>query len=574
MEFVTGKRQVVMNFSEKFCKTEVEVLNSDCFKEVWTRYVEGLYKSENQAFLPVLNIFPRNSVVEYTTNLFKLLFAFDFEEIKEMDKLYSKALAKKEVLYDLVQHFYDYWRRLERYAVVLTRSVKDGVESTSFINAQSEFNNIILSTYRTVSEKLFGAKFSVYRQLPAGVNAALLLSKNEWMSNDSEYAFLKKCDAIEQIVIRPPFISYSAKNKRTGTYPEAKKNPMDRIRDRFVANDYYCYAARVGSALAYIYFHRDYMAHGITIGNLFEFVPLAACKNKKPDLLYVFGGEYDGESEFYYDKKNDIYVGLAPHDDSIDYFGYMKKMLLTLYNTKMIDNGYLPIHGACVHITLKDGRQKNIVIMGDSGAGKSESLEALSEMAGDDISSQLTIFDDMGTFKIENNKVVAYGTEIGAFVRTDDMTAGYAYREMDRAIFMNPDKQNSRLVIPVATYPQIMKGYDVDMYLYANNYDPECKDAVEFYSNAEEAKPIFIRGARRAKGTTQETGMTESFFANPFGPVQREEQTRKIIDNVFNTLIANGTKVGVLHTRLAVPGMEHDGPMLAAKRLFELLEEK
>ena len=574
MEFVTGKRQVVMNFSEKFCKTEVEVLNSDCFKEVWTRYVEGLYKSENQAFLPVLNIFPRNSVVEYTTNLFKLLFAFDIDEIKEMDKLYSKALAKKEVLYDLVQHFYDYWRRLERYAVVLTRSVKDGVESTSFINAQSEFNNIILSTYRTVSEKLFGAKFSVYRQLPAGVNAALLLSKNEWMSNDSEYAFLKKCDAIEQIVIRPPFISYSAKNKRTGTYPEAKKNPMDRIRDRFVANDYYCYAARVGSALAYIYFHRDYMAHGITIGNLFEFVPLAACKNKKPDLLYVFGGEYDGESEFYYDKKNDIYVGLAPHDDSIDYFGYMKKMLLTLYNTKMIDNGYLPIHGACVHITLKDGRQKNIVIMGDSGAGKSESLEALSEMAGDDISSQLTIFDDMGTFKIENNKVVAYGTEIGAFVRTDDMTAGYAYREMDRAIFMNPDKQNSRLVIPVATYPQIMKGYDVDMYLYANNYDPDCKDAVEFYSNAEEAKPIFIRGARRAKGTTQETGMTESFFANPFGPVQREEQTRKIIDNVFNTLIANGTKVGVLHTRLAVPGMEHDGPAIAAKRLFELLEEK
>ena len=574
MEYVTGKRQVVMNFSEKFCKTEVEVLNSKCFNEVWTKYIDNLYKTENQAFLPVLNIFPRAGVVEYTTNLFKLLFAFDIEEIKEMDKLYAKALAKKEVLYDLVQHFYDYWRRLERYAVVLTRSVKDGVESTSFINAQSEFNNTILSTYRGVSEKLFGAKFPVYRQLPAGVNAALLLSKNEWMDKDSEYAFLRKCDAIEQIVIRPPFISYSAKNKRTGTYPEVKKNPMDRIRDNFVANDYYCYAAKVGSALAYIYFHRDYMAHGITIGNLFEFVPLASCKNKKPDLLYVFGGEYDGESEFFYDKENDIYVGLAPHNDSIDYFGYMKKMLLTLYNTKMIDNGFLPIHGACVHITLKDGRKKNVVIMGDSGAGKSESLEALSEMAGDDISSQLTIFDDMGTFKVENGKVVAYGTEIGAFVRTDDMTAGYAYREMDRAIFMNPDKQNSRLVIPVATYPQIMKGYDVDMYLYANNYDPDCKDAVEFYSNAEEAKPIFIRGARRAKGTTQETGMTESFFANPFGPVQREEQTRKIIDNVFNTLIANGTKVGVLHTRLAVPGMEHDGPALAAKRLFELLEEK
>ncbi|MBO5542515.1 MAG: hypothetical protein J5936_03660 [Acholeplasmatales bacterium] len=68
MEYVTGKRQVVMNFSETFCKTEVEVLNSKCFNEVWTKYIDNLYKTENQAFLPVLNIFPRAGVVEYTTN--------------------------------------------------------------------------------------------------------------------------------------------------------------------------------------------------------------------------------------------------------------------------------------------------------------------------------------------------------------------------------------------------------------------------------------------------------------------------------------------------------------------------
>ena len=573
MEFVTGKRQVVLNFSQKFCKSEIEVLNSDCFKEVWTKYVEHLYKTENQALLPVLNLFARDSVIEETINLFKLLLGFSIAEITDINVQFAKVLKKKEILYDLVQNFYDYWRRLERYAVVFTRATMDGVESNSFVEAQTKFNDVVLSTYRSISEKLFGSAFPIYRQLPAGVNAALLLSKNRWMEKNSYYSFLSECDAIEQIVIRPPFISYSEKNKRTGTYPEAKKNPMERIKESFVANDFYCYAAKVGGALAYVYFHRDYLAHGITIGNLFEFVPLSACKGKKPDLLYVFGGSYDGESEFFYDKANDIYVGLAPHDSSIDYFGYMKKMLLTLYNTKMIDNGFLPIHGACVHITMKDGRTKNVVIMGDSGAGKSESLEALSEMAGDNISSQLTVFDDMGTFKIENGEVIAYGTEIGAFVRLDDMTAGYAYREMDRAIFMNPDKTNSRLVIPVATYPQIMKGYKVDMYLYANNYDEKCDDEVEFYKNAEEAKPIFIRGARRAKGTTQEMGMTESFFANPFGPVQREAQTRVIIDNVFDALFKNGVKVGNLHTRLAVPGMEHDGPASAAKRLFELLGE-
>ncbi|MBQ9899655.1 MAG: hypothetical protein IJM36_00835 [Acholeplasmatales bacterium] len=575
MEYIYNEKQVVINFSENFCKNEVEVLNSDCFSEVFTKYIDNLYKTENQAFLPLLDLMPRKKVAKILIRLFKLLFCLSFKDLEATSNEIEKSvLEKRYKLYDLVQDFYNYWRRIERYSVVLSRATKDGVESSSFIQAQSEFNNIVLSTYRTISEKLYGEKFPIYRQLPAGVNASLLLSKNEWMPKESKYAFLAKCEAIEQIVIRPPFISYSAKNKRTGTYPEVFTNPIEKVKDKFEPKSYYCYAAKVGSALAYIYFHRDYMAHGITIGNLFEFVPLNACKNKKPDLLYIFGADYEGESEFYYDKEDDIYVGIAPHNSSIDYFGYMKKMLLTLYNTKMIDQGNLPIHGACVKITMKDGTKKNIVIMGDSGAGKSESLEALSEMAGDNISAQLTIFDDMGTFKIENDEVIAYGTEIGAFVRLDDMTSGYAYREMDRAIFMNPDKVNSRLVIPCATYGQIMAGSKVDMYLYANNYDEECESEVEFYNNADEAKKIFIRGARRAKGTTQEVGMTESFFANPFGPVQREEQTRVIIDKVFKKLFENNIPVGVLHTRLAVPGMEHDGPALAAKKLFELIESK
>ena len=246
-------------------------------------------------------------------------------------------------------------------------------------------------------------------------------------------------------------------------------------------------------------------------------------------------------------------------------------MLLTLYNVKMIEQGNLPLHGACVHITMKNGTTKNVVIIGDSGAGKSESLEALSAYAGDNISSQLTVFDDMGTFKMVNGKIQAFGTEIGAFVRLDDMASGYAYNEMDRAIFMNPDKINSRLVIPVATYPQIMKGYEVDMVLYANNYDEVCESEVSFFDNIEDAKATFIRGARKAKGTTQEVGLVESFFANPFGPVQREAQTRVIIDKYFSELYKCGIPVGQLHTKLAVTGMEHEGPAAAAKKLFELL---
>ena len=263
MEYVTGKRQVIMNFSEKFCKTEAEVLSSACFQEVWGKYVDHLYKTENQAFLPVLNIFTKRDVKEKTIRLFKFLLEFDVEEVQSFDPFYNQSLSRKDVWYDLVQNFYDYWRKLERYAVVFTRATMDGIETASFIEAQTEFNDVVLKTYRTICEKLYGHRFPIYRQLPAGTNAAILISKNHWMAKDSEYAFLRDCEAIEEIIIRPPFISYSDKNKRTGTYPEAKENPINWIKDNFKAQEYYCYAAKVGSALAYVYFHRDYLAHGI-----------------------------------------------------------------------------------------------------------------------------------------------------------------------------------------------------------------------------------------------------------------------------------------------------------------------
>ena len=47
----------------------------------------------------------------------------------------------------------------------------------------------------------------------------------------------------------------------------------------------------------------------------------------------------------------------------------------------------------------------------------------------------------------------------------------------------------------------------------------------------------------------------------------------KIIDQYFGELFKSGVPIGQLHTKLAVIGMEHDGPAAAAKKLFELLEK-
>lgn len=197
--------------------------------------------------------------------------------------------------------------------------------------------------------------------------------------------------------------------------------------------------------------------------------------------------------------------------------------------------------------------------MGDSGAGKSESLEAFRSLSEDYISDMTIIFDDMGTFKIEDGLINGYGTEIGAFVRLDDLDQGYAFKEMDRSIFMNPDKVNARLVVPVASYKEISKGHPIDFFFYANNYDGvnEGEKYLDYFKTPEEAIKVFKAGARMAKGTTTEKGLVESFFANPFGPAQKQDETNILIEKYFNTMFENGqVKVGQIRTCLGVKGQE------------------
>src|SRR5699024_470983 len=197
-----------------------------------------------------------------------------------------------------------------------------------------------------------------------------------------------------------------------------------------------------------------------------------------------------------------------------------------------IRRGFIPIHGAGVNIVLQNGKSANIVILGDSGAGKSESIEAFRSLAKDYIKEMTVIFDDMGSFRIENGEVMAYGTEIGAFVRLDDLEAGYAFKQIDRSIFMNADKVNARLIMPVSTYDQIMKGYKVDFFLYADNYSVvlDGEKSFNLLESKDDALRVFKRGGRYAKGTTTETGLVQTYFANPFGPVQKQKECDILLD--------------------------------------------
>lgn len=578
-EFSLSSGKAMINFTAKYCDNADALLNSYGFRKVLGAYLEktkkkgsNLYKylEESLGDSTLQNeVVSRDEIIsDNLVEAFKLLMVLNGDELCSINSKYKALLSNRDIFILVIEDLYNFWRKLERYTIVQNSKREEGLQNVSFIDANNEFSKLVLSVYRKVEENISGTKPQIYRQLPAGGNAGLILNNINWPSPE-EYGCLNNIPFIDSIVLDPPFITYPKKNTRDGLFKETFENPL---KDCSINVDHwFCYPAKVGSLLAFIYFHRDFMAHGVTLCNLFEIAKEQEYKNRKPDMIYVFGAHDESQEPktiFYDDKKNNLMLGYVSYDESIDYFGYMKKMTLTLHNLIMIKNGFLPIHGAMVNIKTKSNKAANIVIMGDSGAGKSESLEALRELAEDYISDMTIVFDDMGVIKLdEDGKFLAYGTEIGAFVRLDDLDSGYAFRQIDRSIFMNPDKVNARLVIPVATYNEIIEGYPVDLFLYANNYEEG--EALEYFDNPEEAMEVFKSGIRMAKGTTTESGLVKTYFANPFGPVQKKDEMDKLLPLYFEAFFKKGIKVGQIRTKLGIKGMQKEGPQSAAFRLLD-----
>ena len=526
----TDRGVALLNLSQAYYKDTYSLVNSDELLEIIKLYLD----SKNPEYDD--DAFDNTTPEQYVQVLKKIL----IDDDSAFDKYDPKDILAS------VEDLYSFYRSLLRVTVINYNNSK--IAGNEFKMIDGQLNDLVREAYRVVEEKLQGFPNQTYRQVNAGSNASMLVQTHDWPIPEG-YDQLRDIDFIDTVMLRPPMMMHTKSNKREGVFSAVSENPIKRFTGQ--KGQWYCYPAKIGESLAYIYFNVDYLVNGIALSNLFQLARPDEVRGQKPDLILLFGlKETEGMvSHYYHDTKNDIWVGEVPYTDKTTYFGYMKKMCLTLHNLHQIYNGSLPIHGSMLRVRFTNGKEKNVVFFGDSGAGKSESIEAMQEIADDKIVDMETIFDDMGSFTIgDDGKIYAQGTETGAFVRLDDLSSAVAFNNMDRGVYLNPELSNARVIIPADTYENVIQHHPIDMWVYANNYDD--KVGIHRFENEDEAKKVFVAGKRKALGTTDEVGMSTTFFANPFGPVQEEEKTKPIIDKVFNKLFANNVYVGEIYTHL------------------------
>ncbi len=554
---------VLINFSTTYYQTIEEVISSDNFYFVLQCYIEHLRNNDLKLYRWFINDKTDDKAIKQMIHLLKLLCIIDVSEID------SDYLLERRFMIAFVENFYNFWRKLQRCTMISTKA-KQGLQLANFIDADNKFNQLMLSLYRRIEENVQGRKNNVYRQLNAGSNASMVVRDYRW-SVPKGYEALKGLPFIDSVMLRTPLLLHPASNKRSGTFQEIDTNAVNTFNPD--KDEWFCYPAKIGSLLTFIYFHCDYIFSGLAMANLFELALDKECYNKKPDGILLFGNKDDKEEcTFHHDIENEIWVGNVSYKSEIEYFGYLKKMALTLHNLAMIQKGWLPLHGSMINITLASGETKGIIFIGDSGAGKSETIEAIQNLGFKDIISTQVIFDDMGSLHIKDGQVYAQGTEIGAFVRLDDLEKGSAYREMDRSVFFNPETSNARVVIPVVSYEDVVSDHVVDMFMYANNYTE--KIGGREFDTVTEAMDTFCEGKRFALGTTSETGLSTTFFANPFGPVQREKECMILIKEMFKTMQENQIMLGEVYTQLGIKDKDHDALALAAEYLLKVINNE
>ena len=574
--------KVVIRTKDRICENADELLSSKLFLKVLRRCVNDLNHRNSNLIHIFGNRLVRDEEVSLLAETLKYILKLDVTLIPRVLPGSEQFLSDRQLLYDFVEHLYNYWRHFQRVMICDSEGNRfDKRPYQTFNRTVEPLTSLIRSTYRDLQENISGVHPRIYRQVPAGAEiAAIALPRNVAYPTPT-YQKLNQIAVIRQILIYPPLIFNPPMNKRSGQFERVYENPLDSL--NLQKENFLCYPAKVGPLLIMVYFSLNFSDLGFSLCNLFEMADEDDMK-RKPDAAFIFGipdeqfpANGNGKTIFFDDLENNILIGAIPDGDYYGYFGYVKKMILTLHNIIMMKRGFLPFHSAFVQLRVKGGKPMTILTMGDTGAGKSESLEAFRQIGGEDVQEITIIADDMGSLQLKpDGTLTGFGTETGAFIRLDDLQTGYAFGQIDRTIIMSPDQTNARVVLPVTTYDTITRGFPIDMVLYANNYTPveEGKTTIHWFENAEDALEVFRAGKVMSKGTTTTTGLTQTYFANVFGPAQYIKEYDTLSKKYFGAFFKNGIRVGELFTQLGIAGMEHGGPVIAAQELLKLAKEK
>ena len=156
-EFSLSRGRAMINFTLKYCDTSEKLLDSYGFEKVVKSFINSLKKYDALLVAHYLEEFEtEEELCTALIEVFKLLTVFEVEEITCMHTQYSLFFEDRTLFIELIEKLYAYWRRLERFSIVRNKNIGDGLQNVRFIDANNNFNDLVLKTYRRIEETVMG----------------------------------------------------------------------------------------------------------------------------------------------------------------------------------------------------------------------------------------------------------------------------------------------------------------------------------------------------------------------------------------------------------------------------------
>ena len=291
--------------------------------------------------------------------------------------------------------------------------------------------------------------------------------------------------------------------------------------------DYLCKAEQVGPFRILALIHKScfhLIGDELRLYPQIEEVQLRASVDAAPwDGVMLFGIPCTAMGEglrtgYVLDRRDDgapLPTAWVAREDATDYVGFFKKTLLTLHNERVKALGGMPVHGAMITLTFRNGLRKTLVFSADSGTGKSETITAMMDQAvsGEGPAAELARVDilagDMlSLWRGEDGQIYAFGTETGDFLRLSDITETWKARFgdlLERGSYSNLDHPtNPRVTIPgICNAQKLLSPTRVNCFFYIDNYSPVSGSAVELSEDPHQVlRTVLVRGLRKNKGTS------------------------------------------------------------------------
>ena len=213
-EFSMSNDKILINFTAKYCKTFESLLESEGFRRVLDVYLKKAQKKHSRSFRYLEETLGESDIASIRNDLarvFKYLTVMSVDEVVENNPKYKEFLSNKDDAIVVIEELYLFWRKLERYTIIHGGVLDSGLAAMSFTEANAGFSSLVLNLYRKVEKSILDVTPRVFRQIPAGGNASIMISKVNW-PKPKGYEILENIPFIDAIMLETPFITYPKRN--------------------------------------------------------------------------------------------------------------------------------------------------------------------------------------------------------------------------------------------------------------------------------------------------------------------------------------------------------------------------